>query len=83
MILLMYLTSVGQEWTGCSHPGLGLVKLEYATESEYNTLPMEDPNCPRLVPLEELLVTPPPEESPPASEEIRDGEFVYSVHSYA
>jgi len=48
-------------------------ELEYASESEYATPPMADPNRPRLVLLGEVSVV------EPTMEEIRDGEFVYPV----
>jgi len=56
-------------------------ELEYMSESEYVTLLMADPNCPRLVPLREVSVVPCIEEVESRDEEIRDGEFVYPVCS--
>jgi len=54
-------------------------ELEYASGHEYVTPLMEDPNHPRLIPIGELLVTPPVEGVVPVAEEIRDGEFFYPV----
>jgi len=56
-------------------------ELEYMSESKYAMPPMADPNRLRLVPLGEVLVVPRVEEVKSRSEEVRDREFVYPVHS--